>query len=140
MEAYYSYEEGSISNLYFYLNNFKSMGESAVTLFELTVVNNWYVIMEGHTIASGKDTSRLFFMSFYIFTMIVMTIIVAFILEAFLFRIQFKNFLTKTDGEFGEKTNFQNKFNNVTLVTLVTLSSNRAQETDHGDLTHIGGS
>jgi len=73
------------------------MGESAVTLFELTVVNNWYVIMEGHTIASGKDTSRLFFMSFYIFTMIVMTIIVAFILEAFLFRIQFKNFLTKTD-------------------------------------------
>ena len=104
MEAYYSYEEGSISNLYFYLNNFKSMGESAVTLFELTVVNNWYVIMEGHTIASGKDTSRLFFMSFYIFTMIVMTIIVAFILEAFLFRIQFKNFLTKTDGEFDKKT------------------------------------
>ena len=99
VEAYYSYEEGSVSNLYFYLNNFKSMGESGVTLFELTVVNNWYVIMEGHTIASGKDTARLFFMSFYIFTMIVMTIIVAFILEAFLFRIQFKNFLSKTDGE-----------------------------------------
>ena len=99
VEAYYSYEEDSVSNLYFYLNNFKSMGESGVTLFELTVVNNWYVIMEGHTIASGKDTARLFFMSFYIFTMIVMTIIVAFILEAFLFRIQFKNFLTKTDGE-----------------------------------------
>ena len=53
--------------------------------------------MEGHAIASGNDWSRLFFMTFYVFTMIVMTIIVAFILEAFLFRIQYKQFLTKTD-------------------------------------------
>ena len=101
MEPYYAFDPdpSSVSNLYFWLNNFKSMGESSITLFELTVVNNWYVIMEGHTIASGNDYSRIFFMLFYIFTMIVMTIIVAFILEAFLFRIQFKTFLTKTDGE-----------------------------------------
>ena len=38
-------------------------------------------------------------MTFYVFTMIVMTIIVAFILEAFLFRIQYKEFLTKKDGK-----------------------------------------
>ena len=42
---------------------------------------------------------RVFFMTFYVFTMIVMTIIVAFILEAFLFRIQYKEFLTKKDGK-----------------------------------------
>jgi hypothetical protein len=89
-----------VSNLYFYLNNFKSMQESGITLFELTVVNNWFVIMEGHAIASGNEWSRIFFMTFYVFTMIVMTIIVAFILEAFLFRIQYKQFLTKNDGIF----------------------------------------
>jgi two pore calcium channel protein 1 len=61
-------------------------------------VNNWFIIMEGHAIVVG-DSSRVFFMTFYVFTMIVMTIIVAFILEAFLFRIQYKEFLTKKDGE-----------------------------------------
>ncbi len=98
VESFFNYEEDSVGNLYFYLNNFQTMTESGVTLFELTVVNNWFVIMEGHAIASGNDWSRMFFMLFYIFTMIVMTIIVAFILEAFLFRIQYKQFLTKNDG------------------------------------------
>ena len=62
------------------------------------MVNNWYVIMEGFAVTSATAWSRLFFMSFYIFTMIVMTIIVAFILEAFLFRIQYKNFFSKEEG------------------------------------------
>ena len=53
--------------------------------------------MEGHAIVTDTDWSRLFFMTFYVFTMIVMTIIVAFILEAFLFRIQYKSFLTKEE-------------------------------------------
>lgn len=56
--------------------------------------------MEGHALTSGTDWSRLFFMAFYVFTMIVMTIIVAFILEAFLFRIQYKNLMNKHDGRF----------------------------------------
>ena len=56
--------------------------------------------MEGYAIQTGVDTSRAFFMTFYVFTMIVMTIIVAFILEAFLFRIQFKQFLNKVDGTY----------------------------------------
>ena len=46
----------------------------------------------------GFEWTRAYFMIFYIFTMIVMTIIVAFILEAFLFRIQFTEFLTKQEG------------------------------------------
>ena len=65
------------------------MPTAGVTLFELTVVNNWFIIMEGHA-AVTSDWSRIFFMTFYVVTMIVMTIIVAFILEAFLFRIQYK--------------------------------------------------
>eukprot|EP00095_Tigriopus_kingsejongensis_P005462 maker-scaffold865_size87005-snap-gene-0.16 protein:Tk05462 transcript:maker-scaffold865_size87005-snap-gene-0.16-mRNA-1 annotation:"two pore channel 1" len=97
VEQYFSYVEGSNANVYFYLNNFQSLHISAITLFELTVVNNWYVIMEGYAIVTEVGLSRVFFMTFYIFTMIVMTIIVAFILEAFLFRIQYKQFFTKED-------------------------------------------
>ena len=97
VEEFYKYEAGSNSNSYYYLNTFNNMPEAGVTLFELTVVNNWFITMEGHAIVTGTDWSRLFFMTFYVFTMIVMTIIVAFILEAFLFRIQYKSFLTKEE-------------------------------------------
>merc|ERR1712223_143905 len=83
---------------FYYLNNFKSLPSAGETLFELTVVNNWFIIMEGHTIVSGTEITRAFFMIFYIFSMVVMTIIVAFILEAFLFFMQFKEFLARTDG------------------------------------------
>ncbi|XP_053136335.1 two pore channel protein 1 isoform X2 [Hemicordylus capensis] len=73
---------------YYYLNNFDNMLNSFVTLFELTVVNNWYIIMEGVT-SETSHWSRLYFMIFYIVTMVVMTIIVAFILEAFVFRMNY---------------------------------------------------
>ncbi|KAM7441892.1 Two pore calcium channel protein 1 [Porites harrisoni] len=80
-----SYEESG----YYYLNNFDDLLHSYVTLFELTVVNNWFIIMEG-VVHMTSEWARIFFMSFYIVTMVVMTIIVAFILEAFLFRIQYR--------------------------------------------------
>ncbi|XP_068750290.1 two pore channel protein 1-like isoform X2 [Montipora capricornis] len=79
------YEEGG----YYYLNNFNDLLHSYVTLFELTVVNNWFIIMEG-IVYKTSDWARIFFMSFYIVTMVVMTIIVAFILEAFLFRMEYR--------------------------------------------------
>lgn len=77
-----------ISGGYYYLNNFDNILNSFVTLFELTVVNNWYIIMEGVT-SQTSHWSRLYFMTFYIVTMVVMTIIVAFILEAFVFRMNY---------------------------------------------------
>ena len=80
------------------------MASAGVTLFELTVVNNWFIIMEGHTIVSGTEMARAFFMIFYIFSMVVMTIIVAFILEAFLFFMQYKEFLAKSDGKYISET------------------------------------
>ncbi|KAM9744105.1 two pore channel protein 1 isoform 1-T1 [Menidia menidia] len=73
---------------YYYLNNFNNILSSFVTLFELTVVNNWYITMEGVT-SMTSHWSRLYFMTFYIVTMVVMTIIVAFILDAFLFRMNY---------------------------------------------------
>ncbi|KAG7490725.1 two pore calcium channel protein 1 isoform X2 [Solea senegalensis] len=73
---------------YYYLNNFNNILSSFVTLFELTVVNNWYITMEGIT-SMTSHWSRLYFMTFYIVTMVVMTIIVAFILDAFVFRMNY---------------------------------------------------
>ncbi|XP_044052768.1 two pore calcium channel protein 1 isoform X1 [Siniperca chuatsi] len=73
---------------YYYLNNFNNILSSFVTLFELTVVNNWYITMEGVT-SMTNHWSRLYFMTFYIVTMVVMTIIVAFILDAFVFRMNY---------------------------------------------------
>ena len=99
VEEFYRYEPNSTQNAYYWLNTFNNMPEAGVTLFELTVVNNWFITMEGHAIVTGTEWSRLFFMIFYVFTMIVMTIIVAFILEAFLFRIQYKSFLTKEEEQ-----------------------------------------
>ncbi|MEE6513228.1 hypothetical protein FKM82_020775 [Ascaphus truei] len=73
---------------YYYLNNFNNIFNSFVTLFELTVVNNWYIIMEGVT-SQTSHWARLYFMVFYIVTMVVITIIVACILDAFVFRMNY---------------------------------------------------
>ncbi|XP_053324826.1 two pore channel protein 1 [Spea bombifrons] len=73
---------------YYYLNNFDNILNSFVTLFELMVVNNWYIIMEGVT-SQTSHWARLFFMVFYIVTMVVITIIVACILDAFVFRMNY---------------------------------------------------
>ena len=42
---------------------------SYVTLFELMVVNNWHVIMNGF-VAVTSEWSRLFFMLFYLVTVV----------------------------------------------------------------------
>eukprot|EP00088_Acartia_fossae_P037775 TRINITY_DN3900_c0_g1_i4.p1 TRINITY_DN3900_c0_g1~~TRINITY_DN3900_c0_g1_i4.p1 ORF type:complete len:917 (-),score=53.70 TRINITY_DN3900_c0_g1_i4:656-3406(-) len=94
VEPYYNTDDNSTGIGYYYLNNFESLPAAGVTLFELTVVNNWFIIMEGFAAVAGY-WSRLYFMSFYLFTMVVMTIVVAFILEAFLFRIQYKKTMNK---------------------------------------------
>ncbi|XP_069817522.1 two pore channel protein 1 isoform X1 [Dendropsophus ebraccatus] len=77
-----------IEDGYYYLNNFDNILISFVTLFELTVVNNWYIIMEGVT-SQTSHWARLYFMVFYIVTMVVITIIVACILDAFVFRMNY---------------------------------------------------
>ena len=82
---------------YYYRNNFDNLPRAYVTLFELMVVNNWHVIMQGYATVTGTEFSRIFFMSFYLFTMVVVTIIVAFILEAFLFRIEYKRKMNKDE-------------------------------------------
>ena len=79
------------------MNYFENMPKSYVTLFELMVVNTWE-IMEGYSdVASIGKWSLIYFISFYLISMIILTIIVAFMLDAFLFKIEYKN-KTKQDG------------------------------------------
>lgn len=70
---------------------------SGMTLFELTVVNNWFILMNAFAFTMGLYT-RVYFMVFYLFTMIVLTIVVSSFLEAFRFRIQYKKSTSKRDG------------------------------------------
>ena len=71
---------------------------SIVTLFELMVVNNWFILMDGYA-SVASEWSRLYFMTFYIVTMVVITIVVAFVLEAFLFRIQYQHKMGDIDSK-----------------------------------------
>ncbi|XP_053616842.1 two pore channel protein 1-like isoform X2 [Plodia interpunctella] len=99
VEDFYKYSLNSSTALgYYYLNNFENIVTSGVTLFELTVVNNWFILMNAFATVAGQF-SRIYFMVFYLFTMVVLTIVVASVLEAFRFRIQYKRSTTKRDEE-----------------------------------------
>lgn len=96
IETYYKYTPDKSG--YYYLNTFPNLAVSLVTLFELTVVNNWFVVMNGYA-TKVHAASRAYFVLFYLFTMVVLTIVVASVLEAFRFRIQYKKQTTKRDEE-----------------------------------------
>ncbi|XP_011497956.1 PREDICTED: two pore calcium channel protein 1-like isoform X3 [Ceratosolen solmsi marchali] len=99
VEDFYKYSaNGSTSLGYYYLNTFDNLMASGMTLFELTVVNNWFVLMNAYAVTVGMYT-RAYFMTFYLITMIVLTIVVSSFLEAFRFRIQYKKSTTKRDEE-----------------------------------------
>lgn len=100
MEDFYHFTQNTTNSgiYYYYLNNFSNLLTSGVTLFELTVVNNWFIIMDAYA-SEFSPYSRLFFMLFYLLTMVVVTIVVASVLEAFRFRIQYKKQTSKRDEE-----------------------------------------
>ena len=91
----------------FYLNNFSNLFSSGMTLFELMIVNNWHVIMEGYAAVTGSAWSRCYFMAFYLVTMVVLTITVSLFLEAFLFRIQYKRTVGSDLGKSPDSFPFQ---------------------------------
>ncbi|XP_077289206.1 two pore calcium channel protein 1-like [Arctopsyche grandis] len=99
VEDFYKYSANSSTALgFYYLNTFENLLTSGVTLFELTVVNNWFIIMNAYAFVANQ-WSRIYFMVFYLFTMVVLTIVVASVLEAFRFRIHYKRSTTKRDEE-----------------------------------------
>ncbi|KZC12738.1 PREDICTED: two pore calcium channel protein 1-like [Dufourea novaeangliae] len=99
VEDFYKYSANESTALgYYYLNTFDNLIASGMTLFELTVVNNWFILMNAYAFTVGMYT-RLYFMVFYLVTMIVLTIVVSSFLEAFRFRIHYKKSTSKRDEE-----------------------------------------
>eukprot|EP00056_Hartaetosiga_gracilis_P013036 m.211768 g.211768 ORF g.211768 m.211768 type:complete len:513 (+) comp13785_c3_seq63:1979-3517(+) len=93
------YYSGESSTQTYYLNNFDNLPRAYVTLFELLVVNNWFVIMDG-VVAVTSEWARIYFIGFYIIAVnICLNVVVAFILETFLSRMTFQR-STKT-GDLG---------------------------------------
>lgn len=65
-------------------NNFNSIFNSFVVLFELMVVNQWHILTEGFVHVTSK-AARLYFLLFHLScVVIVLNIFTAFVLEAFL--------------------------------------------------------
>ena len=94
VEQYFNYIPSSKFNSYYYYNNFDNIFVAGVTLFELTVVNNWYIIMEAYAHVTGEP-SRFYFISFYLIMMVVMSVVLAAIIEAFTFRMQYNHAVNK---------------------------------------------
>jgi potassium/chloride transporter 9 len=69
----------------YYPNNFNDFMSGVVTLFELMIVNNWFIIMNGITAASKSELSRIYFLSFwFVAVMILFNLVIAFVLDVFL--------------------------------------------------------
>ncbi|XP_065830706.1 two pore calcium channel protein 1-like [Oscarella lobularis] len=88
---YGSYYDRSTADGLYYMNNFDNLINSYVTLFELMIINNWHVTMQGTVDAVHifrphlyADIVRIFFILFYMVTVVVViNVVVAFILGAF---------------------------------------------------------
>ena len=68
----------------FYLMNFNDFSCSLITLFHLSVVNNWYVTANLYCYVFGNSWPRLFFVLWWCVTVLVIqNLIVAFVLEIY---------------------------------------------------------
>jgi two pore calcium channel protein 1 len=89
---YYAGSQNDTTTNVYYLNNFDDLLRSYVTLFILMVVNNWYIIMEGFASEVPHHwPARIYFMCFYIVTLVVLQVVIAFIVEAFVLQLEQSN-------------------------------------------------
>ncbi|KAJ3433776.1 two pore channel [Anaeramoeba flamelloides] len=64
-------------------NCFNTFPESLIVLFELMIINNWFVIVEGHVAVTGNASYIFFIVFYFIVIMVILNIVIAFILEVF---------------------------------------------------------
>ncbi len=69
---------------HYWSNNFSSLSNALVVLFQQMVVNNWVIVMEGTVAASGNEWPRLYFILFWVCcVVIVMNVLIAFLIDAY---------------------------------------------------------
>ena len=75
--------ESAFGQANYYANNFNDMPSGFVTLFELLVVNNWFVLASGYEAVAGVY-ARWYFISFYLVGVVLgLNICVAFVLDTY---------------------------------------------------------
>lgn len=68
----------------YYKNNFNDFPSALVMLFELSVVNNWYVLMEGVAAAADTQYARFYFLLWYFLGVLVcLNLVVATVLDGY---------------------------------------------------------
>lgn len=109
-------------------NNFNDFPSGLVTLFELAVVNNWWVIAEMYTKATSVY-ARLFFVGFYLLAVIVgLNLLVTFVIDRFNTEWEIQKERNKSDAasEFNplmQRTETPNRSNAVAIFRATLTSS-----------------
>lgn len=110
IESQFKYDD-SADGAKYYLNDFGDVVAGYMTLFSMTSNTYWLTLMNAYSIVAQSNWVRLFFSLYYLCSIIVMNIVIAFILESFLFHIQYSNKM----GDNSDDTNL--------FTVSVTLSS-----------------
>lgn len=75
----------TVQDSYYFLNNMNSFVSTIIVLLELSVVNNWQIIMDMYIEMTDNAYNRLFFIVFYFCSVIVvLNVMIAFVIELFL--------------------------------------------------------
>jgi len=68
----------------YYANNFHDFGAALVVLWDVMVVNNWYVFLDGYMWMTGTAWAQLYFIAWWLVSVIVcVNLFIALVLEAF---------------------------------------------------------
>ncbi|KAL5571175.1 hypothetical protein UlMin_020772 [Ulmus minor] len=82
------------------LFNFNDYPTGMVTLFNLLLMGNWQVWMQSYKDLTGTSWSRVYFISFYLITvLLLLNLVVAFVLEAFFAEMDIKSSGRSEDQE-----------------------------------------
>ncbi|XP_028761689.1 two pore calcium channel protein 1B [Neltuma alba] len=86
------------------LFNFNDYPSGMVTLFNLVVMGNWHIWMQSYKELTGTSWSYLYFISFYLITiLLLLNLVVAFVLEAFFAEMELETSAdTREDDKEGE--------------------------------------
>lgn len=85
------------------LFNFNDYPNGMVTLFNLLVMNNWQVWMQSYTELTGTSWTLIYFVSFYLISvLLLLNLVAAFVLEAFFAEMEVEE-SEKSDGPEGGK-------------------------------------
>ncbi|XP_065892312.1 two pore calcium channel protein 1-like isoform X2 [Dysidea avara] len=76
------------SNTHFYVLTFDSLPQSFITLFEVMVGVDWWILVEGFSLANDDENTRVYFLAFMVTTSVLYTVSLAFILQAFVYKVQ----------------------------------------------------